>query len=414
MFAFLPYAIVLETYETYVCHGGPVSGNVMDIDELSNMIVGQRIETVMNDDEASKVAQDILWSDPDFDVRGTRSNESRGGVGIFYGSDVVKRFLRHNGLRNLVRSHECVLDGVERVKWLSDDVELNMYTVFSCTNYPNGEGFNRAGVLTFRDGRLDPEIYTFEEREEEEEEEEEEARASRAFSSNSSLRNHISLHLHALQEAFDNVATPEGEGDEGNNEARTRKTSRRVTNEQWCDVMSSVLGLDVDFERLRPHLSDPVMKVRVDTKTGKQTIAATEEIAYDRFLASYGGGERRTGGDDGGDAKMTDDGGGGDTSIENIFRYQVHLTKIFKQLDLDGDGEISLAEFTRGIRALNKRLIGSAGGGRNRNAPMTRLICDDDTKKIESLFGKMDTDRSGSIDLHEFSILSAPASFGKW
>jgi serine/threonine-protein phosphatase 5 len=50
------------------------------------------------------LASDVLWSDPVMES-GLRMNESR-QVGLSFGPDVTEQFLRENGLRLLIRSHE--------------------------------------------------------------------------------------------------------------------------------------------------------------------------------------------------------------------------------------------------------------------------------------------------------------------
>ena len=54
---------------------------------------------------------DLLWSDPQ-NSRGCQANTFRGG-GTYFGPDITRSFLEANGLRYLVRSHECKTDGYE-------------------------------------------------------------------------------------------------------------------------------------------------------------------------------------------------------------------------------------------------------------------------------------------------------------
>lgn len=53
---------------------------------------------------AKNLAPDVLWSDPVM-VAGLTENVTR-GLGLIYGPDVSEQFLRQEGLRLLVRSHE--------------------------------------------------------------------------------------------------------------------------------------------------------------------------------------------------------------------------------------------------------------------------------------------------------------------
>ena len=52
----------------------------------------------------SRLATDVMWSDPVLEP-GFSENVSR-GVGMVFGPDVTERFLRENGLRLILRSHE--------------------------------------------------------------------------------------------------------------------------------------------------------------------------------------------------------------------------------------------------------------------------------------------------------------------
>lgn len=51
-----------------------------------------------------RLASDVLWSDPILEP-GLRFNEGR-EIGCVFGPDMTERFLRENGLRCVIRSHE--------------------------------------------------------------------------------------------------------------------------------------------------------------------------------------------------------------------------------------------------------------------------------------------------------------------
>ena len=85
---------------------------------------------------------DLLWSDP-----GTKDGlrRSRRGLGILFGPDITKRFLKANELELVVRSHE--------VKDRGFDVEHDgkCVTIFSAPNYCDSVG-NKGAVLVFHHG----------------------------------------------------------------------------------------------------------------------------------------------------------------------------------------------------------------------------------------------------------------------
>ena len=78
---------------------------------------------------------DILWSDPtDSDSElGIQPNFVRdpNGTGniVKFGPDRVKTFLENNKVNFILRAHECVMDGFEKIAGGC------LFTVFSATDY---------------------------------------------------------------------------------------------------------------------------------------------------------------------------------------------------------------------------------------------------------------------------------------
>lgn len=92
---------------------------------------------------ASRLASDVLWSDPVADP-GFQTNMQR-GVGMCFGPDVTERFLSENGLRLVLRSHEGpdAREGREDMKGMLGGFTLDhdtpagkLMTVFSAPDYP--------------------------------------------------------------------------------------------------------------------------------------------------------------------------------------------------------------------------------------------------------------------------------------
>lgn len=52
---------------------------------------------------------DLLWSDPDKDIRGWGENDR--GVSFTFGADIVSRFLNRFDLDLVCRAHQVVEDG---------------------------------------------------------------------------------------------------------------------------------------------------------------------------------------------------------------------------------------------------------------------------------------------------------------
>jgi serine/threonine-protein phosphatase 5 len=69
---------------------------------------------------------DLMWSDPQYTYG---ISQSKRGVGVQFGPDVTKRFLKHNNLSYVIRSHEVKAEGYEVMH------DGQCITVFSAPNY---------------------------------------------------------------------------------------------------------------------------------------------------------------------------------------------------------------------------------------------------------------------------------------
>ncbi|KAG6491202.1 serine/threonine-protein phosphatase PP1-like isoform X1 [Zingiber officinale] len=87
---------------------------------------------------------DLLWSDPDREIRGWGENDR--GVSYTFGADKVAEFLRKHDLDLICRAHQVVEDGYEFF------ADRQLVTIFSAPNYC-GE-FNNAGALMSVDPSL--------------------------------------------------------------------------------------------------------------------------------------------------------------------------------------------------------------------------------------------------------------------
>ncbi len=95
---------------------------------------------------------ELLWSDPQ--PMPGRSPSKR-GVGCQFGPDVTKRFLEHNGLDYVIRSHEVKDQGYE----VNHDGKC--ITVFSAPNYCDSMG-NKGAYINLRGDTLTPNFKTYE------------------------------------------------------------------------------------------------------------------------------------------------------------------------------------------------------------------------------------------------------------
>mmetsp|Transcript_4463 Transcript_4463/g.8457 ORF Transcript_4463/g.8457 Transcript_4463/m.8457 type:complete len:326 (-) Transcript_4463:255-1232(-) len=81
---------------------------------------------------------DLLWSDPDPDIRGWGSNLR--GVSYTFGHDVIAEFLSRNDFDLVCRAHQVVEDGYEF------QADRKLVTIFTAPNYC-GEFDNAGGIL---------------------------------------------------------------------------------------------------------------------------------------------------------------------------------------------------------------------------------------------------------------------------
>lgn len=90
-----------------------------------------------------QLVRDALWSDP---VDQPGMHASVRGAGIGFGPDVARNFLKHNNLKFIVRSHECVRSGYNE-PYAGENKGL-LCTIFSASDY--GTSGNSAAYMVFR------------------------------------------------------------------------------------------------------------------------------------------------------------------------------------------------------------------------------------------------------------------------
>lgn len=87
-----------------------------------------------------RVFEDMMWSDPRDDLRGTEP--SIRGAGVVFGADVTERFCAVNGISLVIRSHECVREG-----FLYQHGDRCL-TIFSASRYM-ATGSNNGAFIVF-------------------------------------------------------------------------------------------------------------------------------------------------------------------------------------------------------------------------------------------------------------------------
>jgi serine/threonine-protein phosphatase PP1 catalytic subunit len=131
----LPFVAVVE--EKIICMHGGLSPSLTKLEQLRNIKRPSEVP-----DEG--LLCDILWSDPDPDVKGW--GESDRGVSFTFGADAVAKFLQRTDLDLVCRAHQVVEDGYEFF------AQRQLVTVFSAPNYC-GE-FDNSGAMMSVDENL--------------------------------------------------------------------------------------------------------------------------------------------------------------------------------------------------------------------------------------------------------------------
>lgn len=139
------------------CVSSGIGSTVGTIEEI-NKIKRPLVINYESQTKESKIVLDLLWSDPVLsnaqgDTRvgpAEQANDDRDlisqGQIVRFSSDRVKSFMYKNNLQLIVRSHECVIDGVENLEG------SELWTVFSCTEY-GGKYMNHGGMILIKKNR---------------------------------------------------------------------------------------------------------------------------------------------------------------------------------------------------------------------------------------------------------------------
>ena len=132
----LPVAAIVNSQ--YFCVHGGISSNVTSVQAINNFDRKKEIPS------EECLFSDLLWADPaDDDEIETDYvfNEGRKFSETF-GKRPVNDFLQREGLKSIVRAHECKFEGYELHRWNGENKPPPVITVFSAPNYSatNNEG----------------------------------------------------------------------------------------------------------------------------------------------------------------------------------------------------------------------------------------------------------------------------------
>lgn len=355
-FGALPFCA--RTAEAFILHGGLPSQELSIADIASITSEERNLHSVIKKKapeskrDLAEILQGLVWSDPVREESGITKNPKRGSAGINFGTDVARNWLKEHGLQYLVRSHQLIYEGWERIDCGEGTA---LYTVFSAANYPGENGRNKGAILELEYGQPPvPIIY---------------AHPGRLLIEDShfvadldrTVMNLVYAHKNRLKEAF-----------------LRRSSNGKVSVDAWAEVMKVVLGLDIDWKALQPHLVQTVKRAH-QINGGAAKLIDTGLIDSAKFLDRNNliRWHHQNGISKGSEIN--------DSTLEVLYGNHEQLRAVFEFLDTDGNGTVSREEFWEGMKLLNQRL------------PPEQQF-----KDVDKLFSAVDIDRSGEIDPDEF------------
>ena len=365
LFQYLPlFAIINEA--VLVLHGGlfhdtdvtladldAIQRNSFSLSEFVSGEDGEKVEPIPKDDRDAHLRQlqrDALWSDPAVIV-GT--GQSPRGAGVAFGADVTRKFLERNGLKMIVRSHECVRMGFSQ-PFPGEDASI-LCTVFSASNYGgagNSGAFMRFATNMMYGATAVPgcelfytvQYYDYAPA----------AHSTKELASSLSIRELILRKRPALLLAF---------------EAKDMDRTGLVSKANWAEIMQRVTQCRLHWQVMIPVLVLP-HHIQDDM------------IQYTNFLGSLGKPPRSL-------TIQTPD------MIDALYKHHQKLESVFYFFDSEGTGHIPRASFRQSCELLNKTL------------PKDRQLTD-----VDEVLELMDMDQSGGIDINEFFEIFRMAVLG--
>ncbi|XP_063585742.1 serine/threonine-protein phosphatase with EF-hands 2-like [Penaeus indicus] len=282
-----------------------------------------------------KQVLDLLWSDPQPHL-GCRPNSFRGG-GSYFGPDITRDLLMKNGLSLLIRSHECKPEGYEFTH------NNTCLTIFSASNYYEA-GSNRGAYVKLQGPRLEPHFVQYTAA----------TRRSRKLtirervgrmetSAFRELRSQINASKSRLLQAF---------------QQKDKDNKGYITVSDWVEVMERESHLNLPWRVLREKIV--TLHPITDMVDYRSTFS---EETFKKNLAVKGG----------------------PTVVEALYRHKSSMETIFRLIDKDNSGYISMDEFSETCELLSRHI----------DVPIPK----DD---IADLARSIDINKDGYIDFNEF------------
>lgn len=276
---------------------------------------------------------DILWSDPQ-GSEGCVPNTLR-GAGTYFGPDVTEKFLDKHNLLFIIRSHECKIDGYELTHG------NKVITIFSASNYYE-TGSNKGAYMKLVGPKLSPHYVQFN------------TAQSKAGTKGLTFRQRIGLvESSAIRELSTKIHAHKDKLIE-EFKANDPNNTGLITVSEWCHVMEVRTGLCLPWRMLKEKL------VSVDPAGSGKVLYLT---TFQEIVPS----------------KKEDD----TTVVETLYRNKSSLEAIFRIIDKDNSGYISLEEFKDACDLLGEHL----------EYPQEQAL---------DICKAMDINKDGLVDLNEF------------